>query len=51
MVIQAYPFRVAINNAIISETARYCSIHLSSEELLKMWQEAGPKYGEKPESP
>ena len=37
-VAQAYAFRVAINNAIILYAARYCSIHLSSEELLKMWQ-------------
>ena len=34
---QAYPFRVAINNTIITETAKYCSIHLSNEELLSVW--------------
>jgi hypothetical protein len=45
--LQAYPFRVAINNVIITETARYCSIHLSSEELLTMWREAGPEHGER----
>jgi hypothetical protein len=35
---QAYPFRVAINNTIIAETARYCSIHLSSEDLSGVWR-------------
>jgi len=35
---QAYPFRVAINNTIIAETARYCSIHLSNEELSGIWR-------------
>jgi hypothetical protein len=38
---QAYPFRVAINNTIITETAKYCSIHLNSEELLSVWRDAG----------
>ncbi|SRR5260221_1676121 len=43
--LQAYPFRVAINNVITTETAKYCSIHLSSEELLRVWQEAGCERG------
>ena len=38
---QAYPFRVAINNTIIAETEKYCSIHLNSEELLSVWRDAG----------
>ncbi len=38
---QAYPFRVAINNTIMAETARYCSIELSSEELSGIWRNVG----------
>jgi hypothetical protein len=37
--LQAHPFRVAINNVIITETARHCSIHLNDEELLFLWHE------------
>ena len=38
-VLQAYPFRVAINNFIEKETASRCSIHLNNEELLSLWRE------------
>jgi hypothetical protein len=38
-VLQAYPFRVAINNFIESESASRCSIHLNNEELLAMWRD------------
>jgi hypothetical protein len=38
-VLQAYPFRVAINNFIEMETASRCSIHLNNEELLALWRE------------
>jgi hypothetical protein len=37
-VLQAYPFRVAINNFIEMETSSCCSIHLNDEELLKLWR-------------
>jgi len=37
-VLQAYPFRVAINNFIENETASRCSIHLNNEELLALWR-------------
>jgi hypothetical protein len=38
-VLQAYPFRVAINNFIEKETASRCSIHLNNEELLALWRD------------
>jgi hypothetical protein len=37
-VLQAYPFRVAINNFIEMEMASCCSIHLNDEELLRLWR-------------
>ena len=37
-VLQAHPFRVAINNFIQMEMASCCSIHLNDEELLKLWR-------------
>ena len=33
------PFRVAINNFILMETATCCSIHLNEEELLMLWRQ------------
>jgi hypothetical protein len=33
------PFRIAVNNFILMETANYCSIHLDEEELLMLWRE------------
>jgi len=39
--LQAIPFRVAINNIIMEETATRCSIHLTSEELLGLWRDVG----------
>lgn len=39
--IHARPFRVAINNFIISTTKKYCSIHLDEGELLHLWRESG----------
>ena len=38
-VLQAYPFRIAINNFIEKETATRCSIHLNNEELLALWRD------------
>ena len=38
---RALPFRVAINNVIVSEAANHCSIHLDKEELLTLWRPAG----------
>ena len=38
---RALPFRVAINNVILSETAAYCSIHLDNEELNVVWRSPG----------
>lgn len=35
---QGRAFRVAINNVIIRDTEKYCSIHLNEEELLLLWQ-------------
>ena len=37
-VLQAHPFRIAINNFIEMETASRCSIHLNDEELLRLWR-------------
>jgi hypothetical protein len=37
-VLQAHPFRVAINNVIKQETAIRCSFHLNDEELLELWR-------------
>lgn len=35
----AYPFQIAINNAIEQDAREYCSIHLSEMDLLLLWQD------------
>ena len=39
--LQAHAFRVAINNAIEEEVKKYCSIHLSRQDLSGLWLGAG----------
>jgi hypothetical protein len=39
--LKSLPFRIAINNFILLETASCCSIHLNDEELLMLWREVG----------
>lgn len=38
---QAYPFRIAINNAIERNVEKYCSIRLNRQELSLLWQDIG----------
>jgi hypothetical protein len=37
--LRSLPFRTAINNFILRETATRCCIHLNDEELLMLWRQ------------
>ncbi|HMH23824.1 MAG TPA: hypothetical protein VK563_18690 [Puia sp.] len=36
--LRSLPFRIAINNFILMETATRCLIHLNDEELFMLWR-------------